>query len=487
MCVTYRQVTTGGFSHLRFSAMRKRLLALALLLAWPARPDAAVAHNPIVVFDNVNGTDTGASGSPADLTAIFAAATCHTNGASSTTIQWAANGFLAASVPTGFKAAVWIKAAAGRQWSEINTYATNTVTVEDNFNIAAGSPVDCAVGGLRRTIAGSVQLFTDMKGVHSGSQLGWFIRFTNTGTNYTTGATITLNNGESSEFAGVSGYPTIEMTANSTLLTPNNCNVHGLTFINSNATKGSATGINRGGSNFNQIYDNVIGGSTAALSFNAAITGGTATPNDGTIWGNEIKNNVTGITITGQVAKILWNYIHNNTTGISSTGGNGFIWRNLVVNNTGDGINTSAGGTHWIIENTIDGNGGDGIDFGGNATYMSVVNNQITNNTLFGITCTAATVGCNTTREDRGLVSWNNFFTNGSGDRNNFLTGESETAVNPGYINRAGGNYCIPDNANNRGGPPGPPPAVYRGSLTQSLILKGACQPIGGGAANLGI
>jgi hypothetical protein len=288
----------------------------------------------------------------------------------------------------------------------------------------------------------------------------------------------------------------LEGTFNGTMFgTPlGNSEWHGLQFINTNATKTASRALNHGSAAV-IIYDCIFGGSGSSQGFWRAIEGGAAIPDTTMIWMNEIRFSAdAGIVVNGALEVVMYNYVHDNANGIrvgfflSQEGP--LLYRNLIVNNTGKGVDFSGAGNIGhpnLIENTIDGNGSHGVDCGQWCAYITMINNQITNNGGFGVTCTSGSVGCNTTREDQSVVKWNNFFNNASGARNNFLAGENETAVDPLYINRAGKNWCIPDNPNNRGGPPGPPPAVYRGTQTQSLILKGACQPVGGAGANVGI
>lgn len=469
--------------------MIRRYLPPLLLLSGLLRAQPApAAEGPVIVFNNSTGSDTAASGSSTISPAISAVATCHTNGAASTTIQWVANGLAAASVPQDKSIAIWLATAAGRRWSEIVSYAVDTVVVEDSFNIAAGTPVDCAVGGKRSTIAGSVRLFSDTKGKAAAAQVGWRVAFESTGTNYTSAVALPVTDAGSSgcEVLGFGGRPIIEGTGNTTLWQPNNCDLHGLQLINTSGAKATAFGVDRTGCNGCRVYDNIIGSTSLATSFQRGISGGAAIPADGLIWGNEIRFNVEGIRTNGFVEKVFWNYIHDNTTGIRMESSEPFIWRNLIVNNTGDGILSAAGSPPIIVENTIDGNGGDGVDLGTTTPFMILLSNQITNNGLFGVTCTATTPGCDTTREDRGIVAYNNFFNNTSGARNNFLAGESETTVDPLYVNRAAFNYCIL-NQTQLGAPPGPPPSVYRSTLTQSILRVGACQPLGGGGLNIGL
>lgn len=443
----------------------------------------ARASTPTVVVNNSTGADTGTSGAPAAIGPVAALATCHTGGVASTTIQWAANGLSGAGVPTDGTAVLWLATGAGRQFSAIVGLAANTVTVEDSFNIALLSAVDCAVGGKRATL--QAQLVADIKG--DPSAFGWTLQLENTGTNYLVGGTMTFDPASGGSLLQGTGTPRpiIETTANATTFVLSDTGVDHLQFINTAGAKGSAFTFLTSGANDQVIQDCIFGGASLAEGFQSVTTGG----GQATFYDNEIKFNVTGLNAAGPM---LWNRIHDNTTGVlfSDTFGSGvarqLVFRNLIVNNTGVGASFTATGAVWLIENVIDGNGSHGLNYGTKGAGQTLVNNQITNNGGFGVTCTAATVGCGRL-VDNGLVKFNNYFGNSSGARQNWPTGENETATDPGYFNRATGNYCITGAI--AGGPPGPG-ADYPGTTTPSILEQGACQRAAGSSGagkNLGI
>lgn len=462
----------------RRSKLRGRPLAVCVLscvVGCLLSPTAATAADPVIVLNNSTGSDTAASGAPSTFTAVSAAATCHTNGASSTTIQWPANGI--AGLPTDGSAALWLATSSGRRWSKVSAFDANTVTVEDAFNIAAGSPVDCAVGGKRATIT-APQLFADPK-------VNWIVELENTGTNYTSGSTITCSSGDHFLVRGnqASPRPIIEGTADGVLFTDSNCDWQDLRFINSNASKTASIALNStSGDHF--IQNCIFGGASGQGFFLGISYNGIG------VWRSEFSFNVTAIQVGGAARGgpgVLWNYIHTNTVGVQMRGLAGAnaqrgLWRNVIVGNTGDGIQIiTRPGPNWIVENVIANNGGDGVDAGDNAGGLSLVNNQITGNTGFGVTCSMAS---NCSWEGQmGVVDFNNYSGNGAGARNNLIAGPHDTANAPSYA--GGTNFC--SGAAAAGGPPGNG-ATIAGSATPSTLLQGACQPAGGGAGpNIGI
>jgi hypothetical protein len=456
-----------------------------------------VAHSPVVRFNNQTGSDTGASGSGP---ATPVSGTCHTNGVTTTLLQYSGPDLAAAGVLTGFVHVMWLNTASGRRFTEINTFTATTVTVEDNFNIPAGSPVACVVGGKRQTLSGSMQIGPDMKGAHSGASRGWQVAIEDTGVDYTLTSALDLSGAgtQGCAFFGVgSNRPIVRQTADTFLLNQRQCDVTFLHLQNSSATKTSAHGLQTPG-NATRTYNNIIGGPSAALSFVNGIHNTAAVPNALVIWGNEIRFcSGAGIIRPGRVLH-AWNYIHDNTVGVNAEATTSFfLWRNLIVNNTDDGIRIQkpffqTEKMYYVIENVIDGNGGDGIDCAqGSASdcYGTILlSNQITNNGGFGINCTVPSNGC-TTPDDRPIWRWNNLFGNKLGPLPaGAVNGEDQTSIDPGYVNRAARNYCTQQPVNPDGGPPGFG-LFYPGTNTPSILRRGACQPVGpsGGGANIGI
>jgi parallel beta-helix repeat protein len=420
---------------------------------------------------------------------------------------------LAGGVPTGFKALLWLNTPAGRRWTEIDTFTAGTVTVEDTFTIALASAVDCAVGGKRRTLAqtgfpsvDSAQLAADVKGGHSGSQLGWRVNLENTGGPYGQNVSLASSTTQGCVYQGIAGSSpppaTISMTIDATTLTPGNCDVQNLRFQNSAVAKTASVAIDITLSAKSLIYSNVIGAAGGLGHFRGIKSGGLG-QDQMIVYANDIGFNTFGVDVNNGAftedsqTRWMWNYIHQNTTGARINSANCFssfdtLWfRNLVVNNTGVGMTAEGppvggGGcdhpSRALIENTIDGNGSHGIDLKDSSRNVTLLNNQITNNGGFGIRCDAGTDGCETLN-DKGIVAYNNFFGNASGARQNWPVGENESAVNPLYQDAVHFNWCLA-NLSQQGGPPGLG-EVFPATNTSSFLVPGVCQPgaPGGGGA----
>jgi hypothetical protein len=445
-----------------------------LLIIFAVALSSAQAAHPLITFNNQTGSDTGASGAPASIGPIFAAATCNTGGVLSNTINWPANGLQGAGVPTDGSAILWLKTASGRQFTQITGLATNTVTVDDQFNIAGG--IDCAVGGKRRTIAGSLQVFPDVKGDHGLNIPGWTIQFDgSTGINYTSGTTLsTVSGGQGCKIQSTpgTGMAVIEGTANGVLFDlGHTCEMANLQLINTNATKTLSIGVR----NVIQANGIIVGGSSSAQGFFTGVTNVDCTID--TIYASEIRFNVTGFDDRA-MSYIMASWIHDNTTGINVGGACelGFYFRNLIVrNNVGIAFTTVDTSILGIVENIIDSNVSHGIDFASDAQGRVLVNNQITNNGGAGVRCNAGTADCGRLR-GQALVAFNNYFNNAGGNRVNWPVGENETNNAPNYANPGANNYC-PKGSSRFGGPPVPPTGTYANSATKSVNFQGACQP----------
>lgn len=136
--------------------------------------------NPDIRMNNQTGANPpAASGAPGNLAAVSNANCCHTNGASTNTITCLGHGF--GAFPVDGSSALWIGTGSGRRWTKVTGFPTgDTITVTDNFNIAAGAPLDCAIGG---KIAGPLSS-TQVPRVCDDLQQGWTLTVENTGVDY---------------------------------------------------------------------------------------------------------------------------------------------------------------------------------------------------------------------------------------------------------------------------------------------------------------
>lgn len=128
---------------------------------------------PIIKIDSASGSNSAASGA-GPTSAIVGTGAAHTGGAATTTITLTNSPDLS-GVATDGSHALWLATGSGRQFTKIvgADNGSKTLTVEDTFTIASGSPVDYAIGGKRQTLNGSGQL------IASGGDLkpGWIVEF----------------------------------------------------------------------------------------------------------------------------------------------------------------------------------------------------------------------------------------------------------------------------------------------------------------------
>jgi hypothetical protein len=423
--------------------MKKTLFCFILLSG------LALAVEPDIVVNNSTGSDTGASGAPSSFGPFSAVATCHTNGAGSTTIQWAANPLT--GVPTDGSALLWLATSSGRRWSKISGRAAGTVTVADSFNIAAGSPVDCAVGGKRASIS-ATRTMQDLKP-------SWWLSIENTGTDYSHSAVITsaaqAGGSTNTLIRGTGGRPNLVWTSNTIgIQTLTFFYLENLAFVNTSAAKGSAQALSLdgsgGASQHNVIRDCLFDGWNFAL---------TNTGSPLTVYNTEIKNGAaSGLGASlNMAAYVIGNYAHTNAG--PGLGGNGLCGRCLYLYNLSTG-NTTAGGHGLDFEsggpasfhNTAYGNEGSGFI---SATTLSrvYVGNLSTNNTRYGIEESGAT---GTVPVSHRLVDSNAYFSNTIADYETTAVAQGPndtTGVSPGYVNAAGGDWSLGAGLINKGFP----------------------------------
>lgn len=483
------------------------LVALVLVLS-----EMGYASQPSIFVDNVNGAPTpNASGSPEAMTPVTAAATCHTNGAASTTIQWPANGI---TLPGGNACntsgsencgILFLGTAAGRQFTEILAVTADTVVVEDSFNIAAVSAVNCAVGG--RLLNVEVQLASDMKGDHNSgthgqSAGGWQIMVVNQGPNYVWTATRAQAASTSgSGFYGVAlggTRPVIECNfTGATCLRLGGADIVGLEFQNSNANKTGTIGLTLDLTGQQIIRDTIIGGPTTATAFELGVSW---TNNDRIFLGSMIRNNTTGITATAvstAIYSVLGTVFQGNGVGFNgpATGSQTVSIRllgNLFWQNTTAGVSLAYDeftGYRALLFNTFD----------DNVIGVSITNEASINNLFFasnlltsngtGVSYTGAAVDI---ERESAMVDYNCYGLGGAANGSNvsgFVLGPNVININPLYVDAATGDFTPRvTNFTIQSWPPGLS-EFFPGTATESQVACGAVQPGGGvgGFNNVGI
>jgi hypothetical protein len=469
---------------------------LLLSMLFAGNLSASLTVMPTIVVNNQTGSDTAASGAPASMPAIFAAATCHTNGVSSNTIQWPSNGFLAAGVPQDGSAVLWLNtttnAGSVTHFTRINTYTANTVTVADSQNIAAASAVDCAVGGKRATLADAAHPNSDGFGTGFTRSIGnvgggWEIQVETTGVTYTHTATLDFRATKSSLpyvwIHGTLGTPVLQWTTNVTGVSGcQGCIWENFRMQNTAAGNSSSTFSVIFGNN--QVWRDIV-----AIGW----CGGFATNNNQNMLGYNIE--VTGVpsgACSGLTASpstsVIWlgNYIHDNTSATGTMlGTNGMVALYNVVRNNGSNapvvdLGSSGLALSMAAHNTVDGHpSGVGINYS-NGGGTKVIGNLLTNNSV-GLNSTGGPGG----DQNAYLIDTNAYF----GNTTNYQTAQAgphdTTGVNPGYVNRAAGDMDLTSAALIGKGFPFSGVAIGTTSGTFTSTEPGASfGPAGGGGAN---
>lgn len=377
---------------------------------------------PTVTFNSSTGSDTAASGA-GPATAVTAATSAHTGGVSSTTITLTNMPDLS-GVATDGSACLWLNTASGRQFSKITGVddGADTVTVEDSFTIASGSPVDYAIGGKRATFdnADSRQLFADAKS-------GWVIE-TETDQSITS-STISCTSGGYTIRSDSTTLRTITQSANAACFTCGGgvtWKFSDLAIQNTNGTKTAADGIacNTNGT-IVRVIRCTLGDPTNTLRSGIRRTGGQTSI-------VAVQCEIQFCTSSGIVAQT---YCEVHNCSIHDNGGSGlandagtcefFILSSLITNNTSHGILASNSGS--IVAMTrcciISGNGGDGISANAADALSSAVisENIITENGGYGINGPSSAAV--------GYEDFNAFYSNTSGEINGFTGGSNNLTL----------------------------------------------------------
>jgi hypothetical protein len=116
-----------------------------------------------------------------------------------------------------------------------------------------------------------------------------------------------------------------------------------------------------------------------------------------------------------------------------------------IWGNTAGGVNLNTTGANNIVAEiegcTIDANTGDGVAVPSTAgcAYTVILNNNITNNTGYGINVLAGTATANT----QAIVyeGYNNIYNNTSGQSHNLTLSSTDLNINPNYANAGAGHF----------------------------------------------
>ena len=164
-------------------------------------------------------------------------------------------------------------------------------------------------------------------------------------------------------------------------------------------------------------------------------------------------NGTVGISLTASNNVVMHCNIHHNTGAgiLHVTSGFNYYIGNLIHHNSSHGVSyTTAAPVVALINNTIDCNSSvascgssaiDGVNIATGLAMLSqsvVINNIFSNNGRDGFRKVTAG-GVSATM----LMDYNTYFGNIGTSQTNALAGAHDTALNPGYVNAASGDYAI--------------------------------------------
>lgn len=400
---------------------------------------------PTVVFHAGTGSDTAASGA-GPATAVTGTAAAHTGGSSSTTITFTDSPDLSGVAQDGSHL-LHLYTPSGRQWSRISTVdnTAKTCVVEDAFNVAAGTPVNYAIGGKVATLdhADSRTLWST-----TGMKAGWTLETQDAQS--LSGSAITAACSGSFATADIvivatgatEADRTITQTANAACFSLTGLAQHwkDVTLHNSNGTKTAADGFSLAGGTL-LTFDRCVLGDRANTNnlrsgLRRASGSSSFTMNDCEVpyCTDDGVNIDGGTTVYG--ARLFGSTIHHAGAAGLNVGAtvNPFLVliNCILAKNAGDGLlsaNTILNGT--IVQCTFDGNGGDAMDLsagGSPSTTFVCHSNQFTNNGGYGIRAHA--------NSDlvKSFVDYNNYHNNTSGARLNLTAGAHDQTADPGYV-----------------------------------------------------
>lgn len=187
-----------------------------------------------------------------------------------------------------------------------------------------------------------------------------------------------------------------------------------------------------------------------------------------TLIGCEFDNNsALGVNVSGAGAATFKScYIHDNSTNGLSSGVAGAAPNldfTIIEANAADAVTHVS--TNLRLQNcTIDGNTGAATDGIAGTTPALVI-------CLGTIFSNNGNYGANYTDGDSAWTDYNNFYGNATGARNNFPTGPNDQAVDPGFVDRANGNFAIGTALKALGYP-----GIFPGGLSTGYLDIGAVQ-----------
>jgi len=327
--------------------------------------------NGAIIFNNVTGSDTAASG-------LGPAVAVTGSGASTTSASNVVTGINTTGVSSGDL--LWVQSSSGRQFSIIATVDSGAqVTCDDNFdNTESGRT--WAIGGKRATFdnADSRQAFLDAKS-------DWDFE---TETNQTISSTLVFE--ASNVISGSSKYKEIVNTSSSPsmkLKYPSG-HIKNLHFKCTNATKGAAFVDGSGGYGGGVCLDCKFGDATdtiSSVSQSASGGGGAPALIDCVVY------NTTGTGFYSDIHCVAINTIIQDCGGYGvqpANNSSAYLDNCLIEGCASGGVFISSGNGSGNIEcwNTIiHGNSGDGIRLSQNGRANRIFNTIVSSNSGYGI------------------------------------------------------------------------------------------------------
>lgn len=401
---------------------------------------------------NGAGYDSTISGAGTDYTqqdsAQLTLSDCATSGAGSTTLTSATGGFTSAMVGNAIRIASGTNFQAGYYF--ITAYTdTNTVTVDRTPSSGgAGSSGAGRVGGAARQLSDALgTACVPGNTIYVRATAGNASSYPTSSPDYTIGSSFTPSSGSAAvgliKWIGENGVPTIQTPG----LAMNGFSfVHfeGLYFYANGNTSGTI-GILSAGAN-TVILDCIFNTNSQSSQHGIYFSTG-----QGTAIGNEVYSGSTsptsatntGIVATGNGCLIMGNKVrYMRGKGIDCTGSGCDVLFNTVYGCVDNGISTAVASTVvcHILNNTINGNSGHGIAVSGSngAAWCVIANNVITNHTGSG----KHGISVTTSSSDPRKLAWRgNIFNGNTTDYSNVSADATDQAIDPDYVNAAGGDF----------------------------------------------
>jgi hypothetical protein len=418
---------------------------------------------PTAAFNSSTGSDTAASGAGPSTALTGTAGAPNSN--QTVNISDAVN---LSGVALDGSAVLWVNTASGRQFSRIinitGTSGAWVVTTQDSYGVTT-TGLTWGIGGKRATWdnANSRKLFT------ADVRAGWAITADDaTAAQLTTSAISFPTSGDLINgpvyISGTGSSPVVcNQTANAghftnASLTTTFVYVSNLKFTNSNGIKTSATVFTGAGSVITiKAFRCIFGDTSGTNKIQNAFLRTSATINPQII-DCEVVNCTSDAISAGQSngTWIQGCWIHGNA-------GNGVVVASisptsvvncLITSNTGTGVIATLGSTAMpieVLECTIHGNG-TGIAFSGVTTVSpTILNNNITGNSIAGINAAPGQINI-----PLPTVDYNNLGTGATANGvayKNITSGAHDLAVDPGYVNAGANNFAVGANVQAKGFP----------------------------------